>query len=222
MAGTFPRRKFPPMAAGQKYGQLTALSFVRRNRKTGESWWRFRCDCGSLCTVCAAQARQGHSRSCGCLQREASSANGRSRATHGMTRSAEYNAWCHMNRRCSDPDDISYPNYGGRGIKVCKRWHKFENFYADMGRKLSPQHTIERKNGDGDYSPRNCRWATRTEQANNKRNNVRGIYKGAIMSLAEACRRSGVNYTVAWSRINLGWSFERAVSAPPRSLLPRP
>src|SRR5262245_39145536 len=81
----------------------------------------------------------------------------------------EYRCWVSMRQRCNNPNDISYKNYGGRGIQICKRWSKFENFLADMGHKPSPQHSLERINNNGNYTPKNCKWGTRGEQALNTR-----------------------------------------------------
>lgn len=88
--------------------------------------------------------------------------------THGMAKTPEWYAWCGMRQRCENPKNAAWKNYGGRGIKVCERWHVFENFYADMGNR-PPGRSLDRVNNDGYYAPGNCRWATRSEQTANRR-----------------------------------------------------
>src|SRR5215467_8883535 len=90
------------------------------------------------------------------------------RPTHGLSDRPEYKAWSSMRQRCQNPNNPGYKDYGGRGIKVCERWQKFENFYADMGPRPD-NHSLERINNDGDYEPSNCRWASNLEQQKNKR-----------------------------------------------------
>jgi hypothetical protein len=131
--------------------------------------------------------------------------------THGMTHTLVYRSWHAMRQRCSNPKSIGYPYYGGRGIRVCKRWQKFENFFADMGDRPTPKHTIDRINVNGDYEPSNCRWALSKEQAQNTTQNVRLSYGGETLILSEWSRRTGIRPHVIGYRLRHGWSAARAL-----------
>lgn len=116
-----------------------------------------------------------------------------------------------MWRRCTDPSVDCYPHYGGRGIRVCKRWELYENFVVDMGLRPSRNHTLDRVDNDGHYEPDNVRWADRRTQANNRRNNQVIHWRGEAMSLASWCQELGLPYAKVWQRINkLGWPIDRA------------
>lgn len=129
----------------------------------------------------------------------------------------EYRLWIDMRRRCENQSREHYERYGGRGVRVCERWQIFENFYNDMGPRPSAQHTIDRKNVDGNYEPGNCRWALPTIQANNRSNNRLVNYRGETMTLRNALRAAGdvVRKDTARRRLEIGWPVERAVETPP-------
>jgi hypothetical protein len=166
-----PTKEIP---IGSKFGPLTVLAKGETD-KHGTQWLCV-CDyCGGTRTVTGTQLRGRVLKSCGCRWVESSTA---AKIKHGEAsvadKSPEYQTWVHMIGRCENPNIERYPRYGGRGIKVCRRWRtSFTNFLADMGRRPSSVHSIDRINNDGNYEPGNCRWATRVEQANNKSNSRR-------------------------------------------------
>lgn len=150
---------------GERFGRLVV---VERSGSTpkGGARWLCRCDCGSDATVAAGNLRGGSTRSCGCLGSELSSARA---ATHRMSKTPTYVSWSAMIQRCTNPKAHGAHNYSGRGIGVCERWRSFENFLSDMGERPAGA-TLDRfPDGDGNYEPANCRWATKTEQARNAR-----------------------------------------------------
>jgi hypothetical protein len=130
-----------------------------------------------------------------------------------MSRTRAYTIWCSMMGRCRNPNNDAYANYGGRGISVCQRWSLFEDFYADMGEPADSQ-SIDRIDNDGDYSPQNCRWASRTEQNRNRRNVRLLTVDGETASMAEWADRSGIDLRTIWLRLKKGWSDDAAVKTP--------
>lgn len=199
---------------GLRYGRLVAVRCL--GAAPSGARWECRCDCGGVAVVVSLKLRRGLTASCGCLQREKTSAANR---THGRRRTAEYRIWHHLRQRCQNPSDAAFADYGGRGIAVCERWSDFANFLADMGLRPSGRHTLDRRDNDGPYSKYNCRWATKKQQARNRRSNKIVVYQGQRMSLAEACSLRGVKYSIVNSRLHRGWSFRRAMTTPPRGEL---
>ena len=137
--------------------------------------------------------------------------------THGDSkRTAEYICWLRMKARCFDTKAKDYPRYGGRVITVCDRWRtSYENFLSDMGRKPSKGHSLERINNAGNYDPVNCRWATRVEQARNKRTNKPIVFNGQSLTAPEWAEITGINARTIWNRIHIcKMSVEKALTTP--------
>lgn len=121
-----------------------------------------------------------------------------------------------MRKRCTLPTDSNYPKYGGRGITMCERWNSVENFIADMGKRPSLDHTLDRKDTNGNYEPDNCRWATKTEQSNNRRNVKTVTHDGRSLTITQWAAITGVDVKTLWARLYVhGWTVARALRVAP-------
>ena len=185
------------------FGRLTVTAFSHKNG-AGRIHWRCLCACGSVCTVSGTNLRIGATVSCGCARKGAHS-------THGLSGTLAYASWISMIHRCENPKRTKYECHGGRGITVCKRWHKFENFYADMGERAAGL-TLERKNNDKGYSKSNCVWASRKVQAQNRRNSVNLTYSGITKTMSAWAEDTGqIASTLGW-RKQQGWSDREIIN----------
>jgi hypothetical protein len=196
---------------GQQFGRLTALHVTDQRNYKNLPMWFCKCSCGNNALISSSNLNTGKTRSCGCLNMERIK-------THGLSGSPEYTAWEGMIQRCTNIKTLNYNNYGGRGIMICDRWlHSFENFYTDMGPRLSPDHSIDRyPNNDGHYEPGNCRWATQTEQLNNRRNNHLIDYNGITYTSSQLAEKLNINPAVFNTRLNRNWSIEKIIDTPIR------
>jgi hypothetical protein len=198
---------------GQRFGRLTVVARAENNKR-GQRQWGCECDCGNHVVILRASLRHGHTRSCGCLKKEKSTQHARSlNLKHDMHGTPTYQSYQSAKRRCQNPNDPSYADYGARGIKFI--YASFEDFLDDLGWR-PPGTTLERCDNAGHYERGCCRWATPTEQNNNKRNNRLVTAFGRTRTLARWARETGINSQTLRGRLNKGWLPEKALIAPVR------
>ncbi len=197
---------------GQKFGRLTALSrcepkITIRGRR--ESQWLCVCECENKVVVQQNNLRSGHTQSCGCLVYEPN------HVTHGLTLHPLYHVWASMKGRCVNPSNRNYRNYGGRGITVCQEWmDSLPAFVRDMGPTYRAGLTLDRIDNSCGYYKANCRWATRTEQQNNRRTNHTLIYNNESHTVCEWARKLHIKPRTLHTRLALGWPIEKVLTKP--------
>lgn len=205
---------------GQRFGRRIVISFAGwKHYPSGprRQYWNCMCDCGTPCVVEHRVLLLNIAQSCGCLNREALLA---ALTKHGYALSSGehplYHLWCAIRGRCYRKTCPAYKDYGARGIYMCERWRtSAANFIADMLPTWKPGLTIERRDNDGPYSPENCYWATRIEQANNKRTSRHITFEGRTQTVAQWAREKGIRMKILWARLfKQKWSVEKALTAP--------
>lgn len=191
---------------GERYGKLVAIRRVGTVKK-GSSLWEFQCDCGNLHQTGLGNVRHNGTTSCGCHKTR----------RHNLSRSPEYNAWSNMIKRCTNPTVSCFRYYGGRGISVCKRWmDSFDDFLSDMG-KRPEGYSLDRIDSNGNYCPENCRWSTKVQQVNNRRNNLWMEHEGKRLTMAQWAREKGMSVGMIRHRVLiLGMSHADALTSPNR------
>lgn len=187
-----------------KFNKLTVIKLADKKSPRGERYWDCKCDCGNVCVVKGVNLRNGNTTSCGCNKKGI-------HATHGKTNSKEYNIWDSMIGRCHRENRKDYHHYGGRGIFVCERWRKFKYFYEDMGDMPSNNHSLDRIDNNGPYSPENCRWATLEEQHNNTRVNNYITFRGETKTLTQWARERKMNEDTIRRRLRKGLPIEEVM-----------
>lgn len=187
---------------GQKFGRLTVVEMAPKT--TRKTFWKCICECGNEKVVRSDCLQRKQVKSCGCYNVDA-------RKTHGLSDTRLYGIWTHMIHRCYDEKDISYPNYGGRGIAVCDEWRNdFESFYRWATKNgYDDKLSIDRLNVNGNYEPTNCKWSTKREQDKNKRTTAFTIYFGKKISILELSEITGIKYSILNKRHFRGDTNER-------------
>lgn len=199
-------RRYPPPAIGAVIGRWTVIA---GSDGKGDKRFVCRCACGVTRAVRESHLRVG---SRGCSSK--CPARPRKNTPVDPIRAV----WRTMIHRCHKQKSTSYPQYGGRGIVVCERWRtSFALFKEDIGPRPSTKHSIDRINNDGPYEPKNCRWATRAEQARNRRSNLRKLtLNGETLTVYEWAVRTGITHTTLTRRLKQGWSDEAIITTPAR------
>ena len=190
--------KYKKNITGQKFNLLTVVKYSHTKKGHG-SYWECVCDCGGIAVVRIDSLRAGSPKSCGCLTRKWQK-TGNANRTHGKSKTRVYSQWLGIKRRCLNKNYKDYQHYGGRGIKFCKRWTHFENFYKDMG-GCPPEYTIERIDNDGDYKKSNCKWIHKSKQNLNKRTSIVITFNGQTKCLSQWAKYLDINYSTLHKRI---------------------
>lgn len=206
---------------GTKFGRLTVIGQAKSD-KAGRRRYLCECECGQRSVVSACHLKRGETVSCGCYRADKSREIGSRVKKHGESRvnsrrkSPEYKLWGNIISRCYNPKDISFPNYGGRGIRVCDRWRSsFDAFLADIGRRPTPSHSLDRfPDQNGDYCPGNVRWATAKEQQRNMRSNRLLTINGETHCIAEWAEITGIGDGTIRARLRANWPSERLFEQP--------
>lgn len=194
---------------GKRFGKLVAIEKIGKDIHR-QSIWKCICDCGNEIDVILCSLTTGNTHSCGCI-----------RANHGFSRKErkrrEFHIWRGMIERTSNPNNKDFENYGNRGITVCNEWlESFKTFWHDMKGSYNANLTIDRIDNNKGYSKDNCRWTTSKVQSNNRRNNVFLNFNNENHTIAQWSDIVGINSETIRSRINRGWSVNKALTMPVR------
>ena len=201
----------PLQLAGKTFSRLTVIEPTKERDSQGLIVWLCKCSCGNTVKISGRSIARGKTKSCGCLQIEAIKETSKLSITHGRSKDGVYWVWRGMIKRCHSKTNKGYKKYGGRGISVCERWHKFENFLSDMGDPAGNL-SIDRIDVNGDYEPNNCRWATSEVQGNNRRTNIVITHNGESLTIAQWSRKTGINRQTLYWRAKQNWHPEKMLN----------
>ncbi len=194
----------------KKFGRLTVIERVESSNKNAR--WSCLCECGKLVSVFGADLKSGRTQSCGCIRSEQLA---KRNFKHGLSDTRIMNIWRGMKDRCNNPNNKAYKIYGAEGKTVCEEWQEFQAFYDwSMANGYRDDLTIERINSAKGYSPDNCKWANREEQANNMRTNRLIPYGEETHTIAEWAKIKGLSYTALKQRLYRKWPIEKALNTP--------
>lgn len=197
-----------PNLVGVKFGRLLVLEHLGIPPEKTTRLWRTVCDCGVFKDITAGTLIDGSTKSCGsCVPRVSPN------KTHNLSKTSIYKIWTGMIQRCENPKGSGYERYGAIGVRVCDRWHKFENFLEDMGPRPEGL-TLDRRDNEMGYSPDNCRWATPLEQGRNKKTNLEISFNGKTQCLTSWADEFGIKEATLTKRLHLGWGIDRALTTP--------
>lgn len=199
---------------GQRFGKLVVLKVAYKDKRH-ECHWLCKCDCGSETTTTGNRLRSGKTKSCGCIQKAMRDAG--NHKSHGMTKSRLYYEWCNMKSRCDNQGNIMFKNYGGRGIKYCDAWKKFEGFRDwALNHGYNDTLTLERLDVNKNYEPDNCEWIPIEKQYLNRTDSHFLTAFGKTQTIKEWADETGLKYDTIHARIKYyGWSIEDALSVKP-------
>lgn len=172
----------------------------------------FRCKCGNEFEAIISLVKRGNTNSCGCLRIPVLKKMHDISRTHGKTNHILYHVWKNMVARCEEPNSVSYNMYGARGIKVCDEWHNINNFINDMYPSYKRGLQLDRKDNNGNYCKENCRWVTRLQNANNRRDNRIVEFNGEKKTVSEWARHNNISTTALLYRLNKWNDVERALT----------
>lgn len=210
MASKRLAKDFPEIQPGDTFGSWKTIKKIIYFRSRGGCspkpyiYWLCRCGCRAEREVQEGRLLSGTFSDCKCP-----------RKFHGCWRTRAYTSWSQMKSRCSNPNTPHYHRYGGRGIKVCDRWKdSFQNFLEDMGQPPGKGYTLDRMDNNGDYTPENCRWATKKEQARNTQQLRLFTINGETRCLTEWCEIYNAKFKTVEARLKYGWDILNALIRP--------